>query len=163
MKKTTAKTTIKTISKSVKDTVKSTKIPKISKEIKAYNTALSPTDKKICDILEKEISSIFPISNPIVENKIWHRNPVWFLDGNPIVGYDKLKESVRLLFWSGQSFDEAGLQVDGSFKAAGIRYTDSSQINIKDIKRWLKKSKVIQWDYKNIRKTRGVLKMLGKI
>lgn len=139
----------------------STKLKKINPEIQAYNNALPPKDKKICDILEKEISSIFPISNPIVENKIWHRNPVWFLDDNPIVGYDKLKDSVRLLFWSGQSFDEAGLHPDGSFKAAGIRYVDSSQINTKDIKRWLKKSKVIQWDYKNIRKTKGVLKKVS--
>ncbi len=149
-----------------------TKPQKNNPEIKAYNTALLPKDKKICDILEKEISSVFPVSNSkvvakenssksaasVVENKIWHRNPVWFLDGNPIVGYDKLKDSVRLLFWSGQSFDEEGLHPEGSFKAAEIRYTNSSQINTKDIKRWLKKSKEIQWDYKNIRKTRGVLK-----
>ncbi len=145
---------------------------KINPDIQAYNNTLSPKDKKICNTLAQEISSIFPISNlkattnenssknavPIIENKIWHRNPVWFLDGNPIVGYDKLKDSVRLLFWSGQSFDEEGLHPEGSFKAAEIRYTDSSQINTKDIKRWLKKSKIIQWDYKNIRKTRGVLK-----
>ena len=26
------------------------------------------------------------------ECKIWHRHPVWFLDGNPIVGYNKLKD-----------------------------------------------------------------------
>lgn len=143
--------------------------PKINPDILAYNNALSPKEKKICNILAKEISSIFPISNPkvavkensskravpVVESKIWYRNPVWFLDGNPIVGYDKLKDSVRLLFWSGQSFDEAGLHPEGSFKAAEIRYTDISQINAKDIKRWLKKSKVIQWDYKNIRKMGG--------
>lgn len=146
-------------------------------DIQAYNNALLPSDKKICNILAKEISSTFPISNPkvavkenssksavpVVESKIWHRNPVWFLDGNPIVGYDKLKDSVRLLFWSGQSFDEEGLHPEGSFKAAEIRYTDISQINTKDIKRWLKKSKEIQWDYKNIRKTRGKLKRVSGI
>jgi hypothetical protein len=32
-----------------------------------------------------------------------------FLHGNPIVGYSKLKDCIRLLFWSGQSFDEPNL------------------------------------------------------
>jgi hypothetical protein len=131
---------------------------KINPGIQAYNDALAPDDKKICDILKEVISSIFPITNPKVENKIWHRNPVWFLDGNPIVGYDKMKNCVRLLFWSGQSFDEKGLHPEGSFKAAEMRYTDSSQINKKDLKRWLQRSKEIQWDYKNIRKMKGKLK-----
>jgi hypothetical protein len=131
---------------------------KINPDIQAYNDALAPDDKKICDILKEVISSIFPITNPKFENKIWHRNPVWFLDGNPIVGYDKMKNCVRLLFWSGQSFDEEGLHPEGSFKAAEIRYTDSPQIDKKDLKRWLQKSKEIQWDYKNIRKMKGKLK-----
>ncbi|MEI9959182.1 MAG: DUF1801 domain-containing protein [Ferruginibacter sp.] len=85
-----------------------------------------------------------------------HAHPVWFLDGNPIVGYSKLKSCVRLLFWSGQSFDEPTLQNEGSFKAAEMRYTSAEQINVKDIKRWLKKAKDIQWDYKNIVKRKGV-------
>jgi hypothetical protein len=62
-----------------------------------------------------------------------------------------------LLFWSGQSFDEPGLQAEGSFKAAEARYTSADQINTKDLQRWLKKSQKIQWDYKNIVKRRGVL------
>jgi hypothetical protein len=94
------------------------------------------------------------------ENKIWHAHPVWFLDGNPIVGYHKLKDCIRLLFWSGQSFDEEGLQKEGSFKAAEARYTTAEDINLKDLKRWLKKSKEIQWDYKNIVKRKGKLKRL---
>ena len=94
------------------------------------------------------------------ESKIWHAHPVWFLDGNPIVGYSKLKGSVRLLFWSGQSFAEASLQPEGSFKAAEARYTDVKQINIDDLKRWLDKSKKIQWDYKNIVKRRGKLERI---
>jgi hypothetical protein len=71
-----------------------------------------------------------------------------------------LKDSVRLLFWSGQSFEEQGLQPEGSFKAAEVRYTSADQINKKDLKRWLQKSKKIQWDYKNIVKRRGVLERL---
>jgi hypothetical protein len=96
------------------------------------------------------------------ENKIWHRHPVWFLDGNPIVGYSKLKGPkpdgcIRLLFWSGQSFDEPGLMDEGSFKAAEARYTSADQIVAKDLKRWLEKSIEIQWDYKNIVKRKGKL------
>ena len=128
----------------------------MNKDIKAYNDSQSTEDRKICNILYKEISSNLPKA----ENKIWHAHPVWFLDGNPVAGYSKLKDSVRLLFWSGQSFDEKDLQKEGSFKAADIRYTSAEQINTKDLKRWLKKCITIQWDYKNIIKRKGVLKRL---
>ena len=67
---------------------------------------------------------------------------------------------MRLLFWSGQSFDEAGLQPEGKFKAAEARYTSVEQIDKEDLKRWLEKSKRIQWDYKNIVKRKGVLDRL---
>lgn len=122
-------------------------------QIQDYNDAQTAENKEICDIL-------FAIINknlPDVENKIWHAHPVWFLDGNPIVGYSKLKDSVRLLFWSGQSFDEEKLQNEGSFKAAEKRYTNVDQINEQDLERWLEKSREIQWDYKNIVKRKGVL------
>ena len=125
----------------------------MNKEIKAYNNKQSPEDKKICNVLAEAIDR----SLPAAENKIWHAHPVWFLDGNPIVGYSKLKDSVRLLFWSGQSFDEDALQKEGSFKAAENRYKSVEQINKKDLARWLKKSKDIQWDYKNIVKRKGKL------
>jgi len=128
----------------------------MNKDVKAYNNSQSANDKAICNALADEIDSNLPKA----ENKVWHAHPVWFLDGNPIVGYSKLKDSVRLLFWSGQSFDEPGLQVEGSFKAAEARYTSIDQINKKDLKRWLAKSKKIQWDYKNIVKRRGVLERL---
>ncbi len=129
---------------------------KISPDIQAYNEALSKEDKEICDVLSEEITRSLPKS----ENKLWHAHPVWFLEGNPIVGYSKLKGNVRLLFWSGQSFKERDLQKEGSFKAAEMRYADVSQINKKDLKRWLKKAELIQWDYKNIVKRKGVLKKI---
>ena len=128
----------------------------MNKDIKAYNDALSPEDKKICNMLYKEIS----LHLPEAENKIWHAHPVWFLDGNPIVGYHKLKNCTRLLFWSGQSFEEESLQKEGSFKAAEARYTSADQINTKDLTRWLLKAKDIQWDYKNIIKRKGILERL---
>lgn len=122
-------------------------------DIQQYNDAQTAADKAICDLLAQEIDKALPEA----ENKIWHRHPVWFLDGNPVAGYSKLKDSVRLLFWSGQSFDEEQLQVEGSFKAAEMRYTSVEQVNKKDLARWLKKSRDIQWDYKNIVKRKGQL------
>lgn len=125
----------------------------IHKDIRAYNASQTAPDKKICGALAKVIDGNLPGA----ECKIWHRHPVWFLDGNPIVGYHKLKDSVRLLFWSRQSFDEPGLAAEGTFKAAEARFTDVDQISEKDLKRWLKKGAGIQWDYKNIVKRKGKL------
>jgi hypothetical protein len=125
-------------------------------EINTYNKSQLPEDAVICDLLAAQICKHLPEA----ENKIWHRHPVWFLEGNPIAGYSKLKNCVRLLFWSGQSFDEPGLQPEGSFKAAEVRYTAAKQINKKDLQRWLEKGRQIQWDYKNIVKRRGKLEKL---
>jgi hypothetical protein len=128
----------------------------MNNDVLVYNNSLSEKDKAIAVLLAKEIDGNLQKA----ENKIWHKHPVWFLDGNPIVGYSKLKDSVRLLFWSGQSFEETGLQPEGSFKAAEVRYTNVEQVNTKDLKRWLEKSKKIQWDYKNIVKRKGKLERL---
>ena len=125
-------------------------------EVQKYNQSKLPEDQLICNVLAKEIN----LHLAEAENKIWHAHPVWFLEGNPIVGYDKLKDCVRVLFWSGQSFDEENLQKNGSFKASEIRYTNVDQINISDLKRWLEKAREIQWDYKNIVKRKGVLERL---
>lgn len=128
----------------------------MNSDIKLYNNSQNPTDKAICDLLNAEIDNNLPES----ESKIWHGHPVWFLDGNPIVGYSKLKDSVRLLFWSGQSFNEDGLSPEGTFKAAEIRYRSVADVNTKDLRRWLKKGQEMQWDYKNIVKRKGVLERL---
>src|SRR5688572_10127411 len=105
----------------------------MNKDVQAYNDSQSAEEREICNLLSQEIN----LHLPKAENKIWHAHPVWFLDGNPIVGYSKLKNCIRLLFWSGQSFDEASLQKEGSFKAAEARYTSAEQVNTKDLKRWL--------------------------
>ena len=125
--------------------------------IAEYHATLSGDDKAVCDFLFQEINKGLPES----ENKVWHRHPVWFLNDNPIVGYSKLKNCVQLLFWSGQSFDEPGLEVEGSFKAAQARYNTVDEVNVTDLRRWLEKSKKIQWDYKNIVKHRGVLEKIS--
>lgn len=107
--------------------------------------------------MAKEISQHLPEA----ENKIWHAHPVWFLDGNPIVGYSKQKNGIRLMFWSGLSFDEDTLNIQGKkFKDASVFYNSVTEINKKDLKRWLEKSRTIQWDYKNIIKRKGVLERL---
>lgn len=128
----------------------------MNNDVKAYNDSMSGADKAICTILFEEIS----LNLPKAENKVWHGHPVWFIDGNPIVGYSKLKDCIRILFWSGQSFDEVDLQPEGNFKAAEVRYRSKEEVNTKDLKHWLEKSKKIQWDYKNIVKRKGVLERL---
>lgn len=72
------------------------------------------------------------------------------------MGYSKLKSCIQLLFWSGASFEE-DLKPVGKHKAAEVRYIDEVEININNLTRWLRKSKDIQWDYKNIVKRQGVL------
>jgi ribosomal protein L24 len=129
----------------------------IAKEIKTYHSSQTKSDKAICELLCEEIN----LNLPKAENKIWHAHPVWFLDGNPIVGYSKQKAGVRLMFWSGMGFEEDQLHPGtGKFKDASVVYTSSEQINTKDLKRWLKKSAKIQWDYKNIVKRKGKLERL---
>ena len=126
-------------------------------EIKIYNEKQASGDREICNLLASTIDKELTEA----ENKIWHAHPVWFLDGNPIVGYDKLKDCIRLMFWSGMDFEEENLKPGtGKFKDASIRYTSSDQVNLTDLKRWLKKSRMIQWDYKNIVKRKGRLERL---
>lgn len=122
-------------------------------EILAYNQKQTAVDMEICNLLAETIDRVLTRT----DSKIWHAHPVWFLNGNPIVGYSKLKGCIRLLFWSGQSFEEEKLTVEGKFKAAEIRFTTPDQIDLTDLKRWLKKSVEIQWDYKNIIKRKGQL------
>src|SRR5215510_13617940 len=124
-----------------------------------YNKALASTDQEICDLLAKEIDR----SLSEAENKIWHAHPVWFLDGNPIVGYSKLKGCVRLLFWSGQSFNEKGLDKEGTFKAAEARYTAVDQIDTAQLGRWLADARDIQWDYKNLIRRKGKLQRIKQL
>jgi len=123
----------------------------IHPDVTQFNQGQEPTDVEICTLLAQQIDQHLPEA----ENKIWHRHPVWFLDGNPIVGYSKLKSCVRLLFWSGQSFDEDGLKKEGSFKAAEARYTAADQVPTEDLARWLGKARDIQWDYRNLIRRKG--------
>lgn len=125
--------------------------------IDEFSAEQSSEDKAICNALRGAIDQGLPDA----ESKIWHGHPVWFLNANPIVGYSKLKDCIRLMFWSGADFDEPNLKPGtGKFKDASIRYSDVSQIDIEDLKRWLAKGRNIQWDYKNIYKRKGRLERL---
>ncbi|HSD08676.1 DUF1801 domain-containing protein [Flavobacterium sp.] len=125
--------------------------------IQSYIDQQNPGDKEICSqlvtIIDHELTE--------AESKVWHAHPVWFLDGNPIVGFSKQKAGIRLMFWSGIDFEEEALNVKGQkFKDASIFYNNVSEIEAKDLNRWLQKSRNIQWDYKNIVKRKGQLERL---
>ena len=129
----------------------------MNEDVKLYNDQQSADDRLICDWLARAIDMELDGS----ENKIWHAHPVWFLEGNPIVGYSKQKAGIRLMFWSGADFEEDRLNVRGpKFKDASLFINNVSELDAADMKRWLKKSRDIQWDYKNIVKRKGRLERL---
>ncbi|MDQ2076850.1 DUF1801 domain-containing protein [Marinimicrobium sp. ABcell2] len=125
-------------------------------DVQTYIQAQVPEDREICELLAKEIEHHLPEA----ENKLWHAHPVWFLEGNPTVGFSKLKNCIRLLFWSGQSFETEGLKKEGSFKAAEARYSHVEQVDTHKLKQWLAEARNIQWDYKNIVRRKGKLERL---
>ncbi|EAR50399.1 glucose-inhibited division protein A [Oceanicola granulosus HTCC2516] len=125
--------------------------------IDAYHSAQADDDRRVCDLLRAEIAHGLPEA----EGRIWHAHPVWFLQDNPIVGYSKLKDAVRLLFWSGQSFATPGLTASGTFKAAERRYASAADIDREPLQAWLAEARTIQWDYKNIVKRKGRLERLA--
>jgi hypothetical protein len=126
-------------------------------DIKAFNQQQETSDREICDLLSAEIDKRLPEA----QSKIWHRHPVWFLEDNPTVGYSKLKSGIRLMFWSGADFKEDRLKPGtGKFKDASIIYASVDEVRATELARWLRKSREIQWDYKNIYKTKGKLKRI---
>lgn len=126
----------------------------MNETITTYIDLQSQDDKAIGDLLAQTIDNELTEA----ESKIWHAHPVWFLDGNPIVGYSKQKAGWRLMFWSGADFEEPALNIKGNkFKDASIFFTAVEQINTIDLTHWLKKARDIQWDYKNIVKRKGQL------
>lgn len=109
----------------------------MSSDIQKYIESQKESDQQICI----QLSDIINENLIEAESKIWHAHPVWFLDGNPIVGYSKQKKGIRLMFWSGKSFNEELLNVHGvKFQDASVFYNDISEINEEDIKRCLEKS-----------------------
>lgn len=127
-----------------------------TEQIAAYNNSQSPVEKDICETLQAAIDASLEGST----SKLYHGSPVWFIDDNPIVGYDVSAKGVNVLFWSGQSFDGAELKSIGKYKAAGITFTGVDEIDTEKFTKWLTDSKNIQWDYKNIRQNAGKLNRL---
>jgi hypothetical protein len=131
----------------------SKQIINIKSEIDFYHQQHADIDVDIFKLLAKTIATELPKA----EGKVWHGHPVWFIDENPIVGYQVKKGVLHLLFWSGQNFEEEKLIPIGKFKAAEYLITSSKDIKMTALKKWLKMSKSIQWDYKNLIKRKGTL------
>ncbi len=126
----------------------------LKEHIELYNNNHDAMHTEICNVLAAAIEANIGACN----SKIWHGHPVWFDNGNPLLGYSKQKKGIRLMFWSGADFEEENLNVlGGKFKDASIFYNNANEIDRDDLLRWLKKAKEIQWDYKNIVKRKGEL------
>ena len=126
----------------------------VSPDVATYSSLLNDEDRALCQRLDEMIADALGDA----EGKVWHGHPVWFLDGNPIVGYHRLKYGVRVLFWSGQSFPTPGLTPQGSFKAAEFAPGSPDALAEKPFEQWLRESRDIQWDYKNIMKKKRLEK-----
>jgi hypothetical protein len=128
---------------------------KIGQDILDYQGELSAEDAEIGAALIKLIAK----SLPAAEGKVWHGHPVWFIDGNPVVGYSLKKAGIEVLFWSGQSFKLEGLRAIGKFKAAGVAVPNIKALDKKALATWLAEASEIQWDYQNLPKKRSLNKL----
>jgi hypothetical protein len=73
---------------------------------------------------------------------------VWFIDDNPVVGYNATAKAVNLLFWNGQAFGEANLKPVGKYRAAQAIFGDAAEIDSNVVRRWLKKAESDVFDSK---------------
>ena len=121
-----------------------------------YNGKLGAHESEITNALVELISGALPEA----QGKVWHGHPVWFIEGNPVVGYLSMKAGIRVLFWSGQSFEPGGLKPIGKFKAAGYDVPSVADVGNPALADWLAQARKIQWDYANIVKKKGVLDKL---
>src|SRR5262245_1983947 len=85
-----------------------------AKPVATYSQAQPLALGTMCDHLRELIDATLPRAT----SKVWHGSPVWFIDENPVVGYNATAKAVKLLFWNGQAFDEAGLEPVGKYRAA---------------------------------------------
>ena len=124
-------------------------------DIEKYNKALGKAEREIAAELCARIAKTLPKA----DGKVWHGHPVWFIDGNPVVGYSLKKSGIEVLFWSGQSFESSALRPIGKFKAAGMSVPSLEQLDTKELTACLKSAKTIQWDYENLPKKRKLEKL----
>lgn len=126
-------------------------------DIAQYHAQLPERQRALCEGLAQTIDTHLPGA----ESKVWHAHPVWFLAGNPIVGYSLQKPGIRLMFWSGADFDEPALNVRGAkFKDASVFFSDWTEVDPEALRRWLQQAQRIQWDYKNLVRRKGRLERL---
>src|SRR5262245_31766934 len=95
--------------------------------IAAYAAAQPPAFRAICESLRKLITTAIPKAT----SKVWHGSPVWFIDENPVVGYNATAKTVNLLFWNGQAFDEPDLKPVGKYRAAQAVFADADDMDAK--------------------------------
>ena len=112
--------------------------------IAAYAQAQPAAFRAICDRLRGLIDTALPKAT----SKVWHGSPVWFMDDNPVVGYNATAKTVNLLFWNGQAFAEADLQPVGKYRAAQAVFGAAAEIDPKAVRRWLTKAKEDVFDSK---------------
>jgi hypothetical protein len=127
----------------------------LASDIAAYNDKLGEQERHI----SLELCALISNSLPEAEGKVWHGHPVWFMDGNPIVGYSLKKSGIEMLFWSGQSFKSDALRALGKFKAAALSIPNQVALDPKLIAALLTEAKSIQWDYANLPKKRELEKL----
>lgn len=116
-------------------------------DVVKYNDAADPANRAVTEFLYEEFRQALPIAT----FKVWHGAPVWFMDDIPVAGYEDHKHGVKVLFWSGKDFSEPGLLGIGKHRAAGITYPDVEAINVEDLRRYLRLSTEIIWDYRSLR------------
>lgn len=105
-------------------------------QVAAYSQALPLPFRLICHALRQLIDTELPKAT----SKVWHGSPVWFIDDNPVVGYNATAKTVNLLFWNGQAFEEPALAPVGKYRAAQAAFRGVSEIEPKVIRAWLKKA-----------------------
>ena len=110
--------------------------------ISARSMSLPPNKAAIATCLRNEIEQALPKANA----RIWQGMPVWFIGENPVVGYSAKLTRVTLRFWNGQSFGDPNLTAVGKFHAAEIRYRNVADIDLKALRRWLRKARTNVWD-----------------
>src|SRR5438067_2224341 len=110
--------------------------PKGDDQIAAYSQARPLAFRTTCDLLRELIDTALPKAT----SKVWHGSPVWFIDDNPVVGYNATAKAVNLLFWNGQAFEEPALKPVGKYRAAKAIFGDATEIDPKVVRRWLKKA-----------------------
>lgn len=109
-------------------------IPPAEDPITAYSVAQAQPFREICDQLRTLIEKALPEAT----SQVWHGSPVWFIAGNPVVGYNATAKTVNLLFWNGKAFAEPALQSVGKYQAAQAKFSPADNVDTKTIRCWLK-------------------------